>query len=305
MLILVQHKHLHHLDQPWPCHWLKIVSSNTTAPMMLHWGGSSSLQCYPSIVSHCTWAYHISCLTFVIKSKDVGRFIVVSFMDHNAMCIIFFVLFALHWRNAGTTMSNFVFIICHVVCRCILVNYVPTTPSLWSKWGGGALINNDTASFPSWLKSQMKVFSAVTLSWKTIKRDGRIKNLLSLVYLGSTPISIVYKLPLHELGCLVFISQQCAVFPSCHGSGGSNRGPSLPSLPRMVMASYWSINIHGSTTRQVSVSVSIHVCSFCLYFICFIVLFDDPFLLMIYCLFGILFRSLDHSFLYYLYFTVY
>ena len=65
----------------------------------------------------------------------------------------------------------------------------------------------------------------------------------------------------------------------CHGLGGSVGGPSCTFFSKGVTELYWSTNIHGSTTLQASVSVSMYYFSFSLYLICFMILFDDPFVI--------------------------
>ena len=59
VLILVQHDHLHQLDQTWTCHFRKMGSETTTALMTLHWGVSSSPHRSPCLVDFCNQAYHI------------------------------------------------------------------------------------------------------------------------------------------------------------------------------------------------------------------------------------------------------
>ena len=79
--------------------------------MKLHWSGLSSPQHSHCIVAHCTEAYHTSRLQFVIDINDGGKWTVVSFKNHHTFCISFFVFFAPHWRNAETTIYDYVFTI--------------------------------------------------------------------------------------------------------------------------------------------------------------------------------------------------
>ena len=68
MLIPGQYDHIHHLGQPWPCHFRKIGSAKTAALMTLLWGGSSFPQRSPCLVACCKreegWArrnYYVTC----------------------------------------------------------------------------------------------------------------------------------------------------------------------------------------------------------------------------------------------------
>ena len=128
-----------------------------------------------------------------------------------------------------------------------------------------------------------------------LKRDGHIETLLPLVDPSSTTISIVPVLNFQDMGSLVFTSQQRSGYPYRHMSGDRCGSLSCPSFPHMVTASYRSTNIvnsitfrswasraHESTTHRASISVLKYCCSFSLYFICFIMLFSDPFVLMVY-----------------------
>ena len=114
-----------------------------------------------------------------------------------------------------------------------------------------------------------------------MKRDGHSKIILSLVDPCSATIPIVPELPLQEAGSLAFTARQHDRRPSCHGSGGSGRGPYCTFFPKVVTVSYRFINMHGPKTVLASVSISIYGCLFSLYFIFFIMLFDGLFVLML------------------------
>ena len=108
---------------------------------------------------------------------------------------------------------------------------------------------------------------------------------------GSATIYIVTALNLQEVGRLAFTPQQRVRIPSYHGSGGSVGSPSTSSASFLkgVTALYRSTNIHGSSKGRAYVSIPIYCCSSNLYFICLIMLFDDPFVIMVYILYFISF----------------
>ena len=112
-----------------------------------------------------------------------------------------------------------------------------------------------------------------------MKRDGRSETLLSLVDPGRATISIVPSLPIKEVGRLVFTAQQQAMRTSRHRSGGSAAIPLvLPSQSGLRHRAGRTI----FTVRQHAVRpISIYCCSFSLYFISLMILFNDPFLLMV------------------------
>ena len=112
-----------------------------------------------------------------------------------------------------------------------------------------------------------------------MKRDGRSETLLSLVDPGRATISIVPSIPIKEVGRLVFTAQQQAMRTSRHRSGGSVAIPLvLPSQSGLRHRAGQTI----FTVRQHAVRpISIYCCSFSLYFICFMMIYDDLFVIMV------------------------
>ena len=86
-------------------------------------------------------------------------------------------------------------------------------------------------------------------------------------------------------------------YPSGEGAssvhGSTTRPASVSSWFRrqrqQSLVLYRSTNIHGSSKGRAYVSIPIYCCSSNLYFICLIMLFDDPFVIMVYILYFISF----------------
>ena len=77
-------------------------------------------------------------------------------------------------------------------------------------------------------------FFAVVFSSQTVKRDGRIETLLSLVDPVSATVSVFPAIPFQEVIRLAFTSQQHANRLYRHGSGGRGGGQYFPSFPNVV-----------------------------------------------------------------------
>ena len=105
------------------------------------------------------------------------------------------------------------------------------TPSLWSRWGGGAPKNGDTASSPLWLDRLIGDTNERFRCYIIIINGEEVwarKTLLSLVDPGSTTSYIFPLLTLQEVGRIEFKAQ--------HHDGCLSR-PYFPSLSKGVTAS--------------------------------------------------------------------
>ena len=109
-------------------------------------------------------------------------------------------------------------------------------------------------------------FFSVTLSSQTVKSIGRSETLLSLLDPGSATISIVPALSLQEVGRLVLTAWQRNRCTYCYGSVVSDGSPYRRTGRPILTA--WQHNWRP---------VSIYFCSFSLYFIFLMIIFDDPF----------------------------